>query len=72
MWLFDFRFVFYHLSCELTVAQHVKCLREQSEALSGARVAAAARVMLQSEPPVADTQKQNVLKMTINHIVLCF
>lgn len=49
-------FHFYNLSCELTVAQHVKRLREQSEALGGARVAAAARVMLQRETPVADTK----------------
>lgn len=56
MGLLDFRFVFYNLFCELTVAQHVKRLREQSEALGGARVAAAARVMLQREPPVAKTK----------------
>lgn len=54
--MFYFRFVFCILSCALTVAQHVKRLREQREELGGARVAAAARVMLQREPPVADTR----------------
>jgi len=42
------------LSSELTVAQHVKRLREQREALGGARVAPAARMMLQREPPIPD------------------
>ena len=40
--------VYEFLSSELTVAQHVKRLREQCEA----RVAAAARMMLQREPPI--------------------
>lgn len=46
-----------HLVFEHTVAQHVKRLRQQIEALGGARVAVAARVMLHREPPVPDADK---------------
>lgn len=49
------------LSSELTVAQHVKRLREQCEALGGARMAAAARMMLQREPPIPDNNKTKTI-----------
>lgn len=52
--VFCILWMYMSLSSELTVAQHVKRLREQCEALGVARVAAAARMMLQREPPIPD------------------